>query len=163
MNNISLKIRGLPKNTYVFLDDKLIKHKKDSFANKIFNCQTEKAQISLKVYKVQDLTLKHWWLNEIVYFIFSLFGLLDFRGKGNFYEICYEAMLPLCENTEIQLNFDRKGEKAIVVSKSNIEIEEKENKKEINGVAKKRFKWVVAAKIFAWIVLAVVICLCAIL
>ena len=163
MNNISLKIRGLPKNTYVFLDDKLIKHKRDSFANKIYNCETEKSQISLKIYKVQDLALKHWWLNEIVYFIFSLFGLLDFRGKGGFYEISYEAILPLDAKTEVMLNFDRKGEKAIVVNKSNIEIEEKENKKEINLVAKKRFKWLVFAKILAWILLAVVVCVCVIM
>lgn len=158
MNNISLKVKGVPKNTFIFLDDKLIKAKKDSFANRVFKGQTEKNKISIKIYKRQDLTLKNWWLYEIFYFVFSLFGLLDFRGKGNFYTLSYEAMLTLNVDTQIDLSFDRKGEKAIVVNNSSTEIEEKENKKEIDLIAKKRFKWVVFAKILAWIALAVGIC-----
>lgn len=163
MNNIDLKVRGLPKNSFIFLDDKIIKPKKNAFSSRVFVGQTEKQKISLKIYKVQDLSLKNWWLYEICYFILSIFGLFDYRGKGTFIELSYEATLNLAPDTQIELMFDRKSEAGLVVKNSNIEIEEKENTKQVNMVAKKRFKWVVFAKILAWIVLAVVICLCAFL
>lgn len=160
MNSISLKVRGVPKNTYIFLDDKLIKQKKDSFSNRVFKGQTEQRRISLKIYKAQDLTLKNWWLYEICYFLISCFGLFDYRGRGGFHKITYEAMLTLDTNTNIELMFDRKSEKAIEVKSSNIEIEEKQNTKEIDKVAKKRFGWLIFAKVLAWIALAVVIAVC---
>ena len=160
MNNITLKVRGTPKNSLIFLDDKLIKTKKDSFGNKMFKGQTSKNEISLKIYKVQELTLKNWWLYEILYFILSIFGLFDYRAKTGFYDVTYEANIKLNEDTQLELNFDRKTENAFTVKATNTELNEKENKKEQNLKAKKRFKWTIVCKVLAWILAAVVVSLC---
>ena len=160
MNNITLKVRGAPKNSLIFLDDKLIKTKKDSFGNKMFKGQTSKNEVSLKIYKVQELTLKNWWLYEILYFILSIFGLFDYRAKTGFYDVTYEANITLKENSELEMSFDRKSENAFQIKQTNIELNEKENKKEQNLKAKKRFKWTIVCKVLAWILAAVVVCLC---
>ncbi len=160
MNNITLKVRGATKNSLIFLDDKLIKTKRDSFGNKVFKGQTSKNEISLKIYKVQELTLKNWWLYEILYFILSIFGLFDYRAKTGFYDVTYEANITLKENSELEMSFDRKSENAFQIKQTNIELNEKENKKEQNLKAKKRFKWTIVCKVLAWVLAAVIVCLC---
>lgn len=153
MNNLSLKIRAIPSNSFVFLDEKLIKMKKNQFSNRTYALHTEKKQVSLKIFKVQELTLKNWWVYEILYFVLSVFGLFDFRRKSSFYELSFDANLELIENSNVELVFETKSENAVTIKNSNIELDIKENTKKVDELAKKRHKAVVWLKVGIWLLM----------
>lgn len=157
MNKLTLKIKAVQKGTFVYVDDKQQTYKKDRFSNRIYTLFTEKKQISLKIYKYQDLNTKYWWLYEIMYFFLSIFGLFDIKGKQNYYVIKYEALIDLNEETNVDLAYDYKAGQAFKQIKTNTELHEVQNQKQISKQAKKRSKIVLWSRIAVWVVLAIVV------
>ena len=85
MKQLTLHLRGAGRiNPTIMIDGQQAKAKKNKFGSLDVNYTTEKDKVEVAIYRHLQLASPLWWLIEIFFYIFSLFGLLDTsRQKDN--------------------------------------------------------------------------------
>lgn len=152
--------------TEIYVDGKRVsfkKKKKQRFAS----IQTEKENVELEIKRYSRYNFKLWFLNELIFFIISIFGIFDQRF-GNFcYETTCKIQIPLTnESTNFAFRFlvpKNNGEVVRIEKGSDGEIVE--NKFIKNNVLAKRAKIMRGTKIATTILIlaAVITTLCVVL
>lgn len=158
MKNVNLILRGMDaKNAVIFVDDKAVKTKRNNFGGQTATVQTENNSVRVRVESVLELQNPMWFLTNILFFLISCFGIFDIRPSKNFTVVEYDATISLSDGeNNIALTLDlNKAPK--VLAESACQIEENQNKLEVDEKLKKRKKILTISKIFTFIISVVII------
>lgn len=78
MKQVNIKIKGASKINPIFLvDGKKVKFKKNNYGSYEANVETENNKLEIELYRYLEISGRLWWLMSIVFFVISLFGILD--------------------------------------------------------------------------------------
>jgi len=153
MNNVNLKIAGYSSSQpAILVDDKTIKMKKNEFGGYECSFQTEKETIDIKIFKFLEINGPCWFLLYMFYFLIGIFGIFDVKLEKKCLIIDYHSTITLKENSTIQIKFltypDNK-----VSCETDCEIQQLNNRCEIDNNAKKKLKILKITKIILWLAL----------
>ena len=158
MKEVNLILRGMDaKNAVIFVDDKAVKTKRNNFGGQTATVQTENNSVRVRVESVLELQNPMWLLTNIFFFLISIFGLLDVRPSKTLTVVEYDATITLVDGeNNIALTLDlNKAPK--VLAETACQIEEHQNKLEIDETLKKRKKILKISKIFTFIISVIII------
>lgn len=158
MKEVNLILRGMDaKNAVIFVDDKAVKTKRNNFGGQTATVQTENNSVRVRVESVLELQNPMWLLTNIFFFLISIFGLLDVRPSKTLTVVEYDATITLVDGeNNIALTLDlNKAPK--VLAESACQIEEHQNKLEIDETLKKRKRILKISKIFTFIISVIII------
>ena len=158
MKEVNLILRGMDaKNAVIFVDDKAVKTKRNNFGGQTATVQTENNSVRVRVESVLELQNPMWLLTNIFFFLISIFGLLDVRPSKTLTIVEYDATITLLDGeNNIALTLDlNKAPK--VLAETACQIEEHQNKLEIDETLKKRKKILKISKIFTFIISVIII------
>ena len=78
MNSLFLKIRGASKlNATVLCDNKPVKFTKNKYGGYETTYETTAKRVNVKIYKYLEINNPLWWLFSWIFFIISIFGILE--------------------------------------------------------------------------------------
>lgn len=158
MKKMNFKLKGIiPRNTQIFVDDKLLKTKKDKFGNKIIEYQTEKDKVIVRVFKFLELDSKAWFWLEMLYFFLTLFGIFDVRLDKKCLVLDSLFEFDTMDGAEVTLKINKfEPEGKAVLVESNVTYIEKKNQQHVDVKAKEKLKKLKIAKIVSLILIAVI-------
>lgn len=162
MKTLNLKIQGgLELNPLIEIDGKAVDYKRNKDGNIEIKHQTENDCANVSVKNVLEINGRCWWLVQMLYFIISLFGLLNPRLPKACYKLEYQAKVNLTDgdnNLTLKFcNLKNNGKAVEVVSELNIE--EEINESSIDQKAKKRKKWLLVSQLIGWVLLVIALSL----
>lgn len=158
MKNLTIKISGAGKqNNLIFIDDKEVKLKKNSFGSYDHTVQTEKDTVNIKIKSLLEINSKMWFLTNIFFFIISVFGIFDIRLPKKCLAVSFEENVKLHgEQNEITIALlTQNADKPCATVKSECEVEEVKNICVQDAVALKRRKTLKTTKILLWVALII--------
>ena len=159
MNTLNLKLVNTANiNPTIFVDDKQIKFKKNSFGSIIAQTQTDKNEVELSIYKFLELSSPLWWFWGIIYYIVGILGIFDVFYPKNCFAINCKIKVKLnSTNSKLDISFGSiTGDKAIEYMPTDCEIEEIKNEFYLDKTAKKRRSILLITKIISWFVIPIV-------
>lgn len=159
MNKLKIKIKAPLKNLCVEIDGKVIEPKQNDYSNYYYDIETEKSSVNVVITRLLELETKLWWLWQMLYFVVSLFGILDLKQDKKQLKVFYNAEIELNGENFVDFTINRSGDKAVNILNTNAEIKETENKLEKSKTAIKRKKIIKYSKIGAWILIFVIVLL----
>ncbi len=158
MKEVNLILRGMDaKNAVVFVDNKAVKTKRNNFGGQTATVQTENNSVRVRVESVLELQNPMWLLTNIFFFLISIFGLLDVRPSKTLTIVEYDATITLGggeNNIALTLDLNKAPK---VLAETACQIEEHQNKLEIDETLKKRKKILKISKIFTFIISVIII------
>lgn len=158
MNNLEIKLTGVQNidEIVVNVDDNPQKFKKNEFGSLICNYQTENDKVNIKVSRMLDCGGILWFITQLLFFIISIFGLLDIHHREKCLIIDFETEIDLKDENKITLQFNsqQENEKAINVQ-TDLTSQEISNKYYLDVKSKKTIKYLRLAKIL--LALAIII------
>ena len=158
MKKLNLKLQGgYNFKPCVEIDGEIVPYKRNRNESAVINYQTQKDVVSVRVFNVLELNGPCWWLVQMCFYIFSLFGILNPKADRNLFLISYSAKLHLSDgenNVTLKFNQTKDKSRAIDVLGEN-QVEEEQNFYEFNEQTKKRKKILKVSYVCAWIVLAI--------
>lgn len=163
MKKLNLKVNSnLNIDAYFLVDGKSVKGKKNKFGNTVKCLETDKEEVEISIFDFNEMQGKLWFLTSFIFFIISLFGLLDIRLNKNCRSIDCKLKVKLDkEVNEMSIgynNFEDNG--SAVHFEGDCEVEVISNRYYINEELKKRFKimkWVKIATVLVAIVALILI------
>lgn len=157
MNTLKLKISGCPKGqATVLVDNQKFKAKRNNYGNIEGTFQTEKSSVEISIYKYLEINGKLWVLMSLIFFVISLFGILEPRYDKHCIVYAYKIKVDLNETSEVKLalnGYSNNG-RAFEIS-TECQNQELTNIYYVDNKAKKRLKIMKVVKIFMWIGLIV--------
>ena len=97
-DKLNLKIKmGYAKNTTITVDGSKVKFTKDKYGNYTYIHKTESNIANVKIINYLDINTKHWFISNIIFFIISLFGILDKKFDKSF----------IVKDCEFNVNLDK--------------------------------------------------------
>ena len=156
MRTLNLKLQGgYNFRPYIEIDGKLVPYKRNKNKSAVINYQTEKAVVDVNITNALELNGPCWWLVQMCFYIFSLFGIFNPKVDENLYLIKYSAKLHLADGeNNITLKFNQTKDKARaidILGEGNVE--EINNIYEFDNRAKKRKKILKFSHICSWVLL----------
>lgn len=113
MRTLNLRVRGYKNvSPVVKIDGKLIKLKKNKFGSYGIDYETEQDKVEVTIYKYLEINGKLWWLLTPLFFIISIFGLLDplRDGKPIVVDGRFVIDMTSSENRKVDLVLERFAE-----------------------------------------------------
>ena len=150
MNKLILKLNGInAKGIDLKIDGERVKPQKNKFGNRFFEYETEKETAHIAIKKYLEINSRAWLIWQMLFFFFSLLGILDVRPDKRCSVVDCEFEVPLKEDTKITLtmNYTKNEEKALKVE-ADTDVKEIKNVAYVDQKAKKRLKIVRVLKIF---------------
>ena len=156
MNKLYLSVNNLPAHTDIFLDGKFYKPKKVKKKAPVIEYETNNSTVELTLRQYSHLNSRLWLLQEIMFFIISIFGIFDKRfGKFYYKENC-KIVFNVAAQTNATIKFYSPVSKRPVLKCSSTEsFNEVENVFELDKALKQKNKTLNIVK--ALIVVAVII------
>ncbi len=140
------------------IDGQIVKTKKNKYGNSQYNFDTEKDEIEVSVFRYLELGGKLWWLMAILFFVISIFGILNPSYEKKCVQIDYRVKLKLKDNNDITIKLNASGNDGKAGRIETVcEYEEIANNFDIDKVAQKRRKIIKIGEVLAWIALIVII------
>lgn len=162
MKTLNLKIQGgLELNPLVEIDGKVVDCKKNKDGTIEIKHQTENESANISIKNVLEINGRCWWLVQMLYYIVSLFGILNPRLPKVCYNVEYQAKVNLIDgdnNLTLKFCHLKKNGKAIEAD-GGLNIEETINESSIDEKAKKRRKWLLISQLIGWFLLVIAISL----
>ena len=161
MKGLTVELNNIQRLGYyeVFIDGNGVPPEKDEHGKLVCKHQTEKDSVKIQVVRYLDCGGVWWFITQILFFIISIFGLLDMRGKNRGVALDYVAEVET-DNfgyTTLNFNMPNDGAKAVDV-KSNTPVKEEANAYYTDEQAGKTFKKLFIAKIItAAVIVAAII------
>ena len=152
MKRLILKIASHSSiDSYFLVDGKRVKSKKDNFGKKCSTIETENDEVEIKIFDFDEMQGKLCFVSSLVFFIISIFGILDIKYKKNCRSIDCKLKVKLKnEENQLKISYNKfEDNEAAVNCEGDCEVEVISNKYYINEVSKKRFK------IMKWVKIAV--------
>lgn len=159
MRNVNLNVVGSSNlNPILAIDGKTLKTKKNKHGNIQYSFDTEKDEIELSVFRYLELNGRLWWLMAILFFVISIFGILNPPYEKKCIQIDYKVKLKLKENNDITIKLNASSNDGKVGRIETVcDCEEISNNFDIDKVAQKRKKIIKICEVIAWIALIVTI------
>ena len=151
-------MRGIDvKNAILSVDGKTVKAKHNEFGGQTANIQTENSSIKIHVESLLELQSPLWFFTNIFFFLISFFGIFDIKPTKNFTVVDYDATFTLVDGeNNIALTIDsNKAQK--VLAETICQVEEHQNKLEIDKNLKKRKRILTISKILTFIITIAII------
>ncbi len=155
MNNLKIKVTGSNKNELLLVDNKIVKYKRNNFGTIEADFQTEKSQVEVRVVRYLEITRKHWFWWQVLYFFISIFGIFDVKADKKCVVMDCHYLMSLNGDCEMKIQIDSTSSEPKVLAESNTEFQEIKNHVFVDKTAKKRLKGWRAFKIVLWIALAI--------
>ena len=156
MKKLNLKVASNSNiDAYFLVDGKRLKgrSKKDNFGNLCKVVEVENDVVEIRIFDWNEMQGKLWLLTSFVFFVISIFGLLDVRVNKNCRSIDCKLNVKLnSENSNLKIAYNKfqNGEVAVKFD-GDCDVEVVSNRYYINEECKKRFK------IMKWIKIATVV------
>ncbi len=157
MNELVLKMDSRANfSKGICIDGKSVNFKKNEFGSYEVKYTTEKKSVEVSIVKYLELSHKLWLLMSLIFFVISLFGLLDTPYDRKCIVIDCKFTVSLSEKTKVTLKFDQKAEsgKAIEIVSEN-PVQEINNVCYVDKKAKTRWRILLGIKIALWLALIV--------
>lgn len=161
MNQLNLKMTGAWNvKPVILIDDKPVKWKKNKYGNVEIIQQFDKDKVEVKICKYFELNGKLWFLMSMLFFIISLFGILDVPYNKKCIAVDCKFIVALAEKTEVKVKFNKLSDQGRAVEiESEAEVQEIINEYYVDTRAKKRRKILIITKLLVWIALIIsIIC-----
>ena len=100
MRKVTLEVAGYKFEPEIRVDGKLIRAKKNKEKRMVYTLETEKSELELDIYKWYEEESKLWLLMTIVFYLISLFGILDIKKEKFCRSLKYKGKLLLPEDKE---------------------------------------------------------------
>lgn len=150
MKELEIKLTGQQNlgEITINIDDKPVQFKKNNFGNLVCKYQTENDKVNIKIARMLDVGGVLWFITQLLFFVISIFGILDIHHKQKCFVIDFEADVELKEESKIllQLNTPREDDKAISIE-TDLSVQEITNKVFVDKKAKKTLKILTISKI----------------
>ncbi len=160
MKQLEIKLTGQQNlgDTFISIDDKPAKFKRNEFGNVVCKYQTENDKVNIKVYRMLDVGGIGWFITQLFFFIISIFGLLDIHRKEKCMIVDFESNVELKEQSKItlRLNTPQENGKAIDIE-TDLNAQEVSNKYYLDTQAMKTLKVLRLTKIILAIAIIVTI------
>ena len=155
MNKLNLKLINVVNlSPTILVDNKKVKPKKNQFGSYAITHETEKDEVEIKIFKYLEINGKLWFLMGMIFFIISIFGILDYRldRKCIIIDCCLKIKLNENTNAELKFNsFVSSGEAYTI--KTDAQVEQISNRYFVDTQAKKRVKILIITKLLCWVAL----------
>lgn len=158
MKNLNLKIASHSNiDAYFLVDGRRIKSKKDDFGNQCKVVETENDEVEIKIFDWNEMQGKLWYLTSFLFFIISIFGLLDIKLNKNCRSIDCKVKVKLgSQDNKLKIIYNKFEDGAEAIKyESDCEVDIISNRYYVNKECKKRFKIMRIVKVIT-VVLAVV-------
>jgi len=159
MNKIRFRITD--KSTIdnaILVDGKPVEFKKNKFGNFEYEHTTPNDTVNIKIYSLNELKHKLWFLMSIIFFIISGFGLLDWNFKKKYKVLEYDADIKIKEDSfaDIKIAKYASGTKAVTLT-TICENTENANAFKDDPILKKRARILLWTRLALWVVALVVL------
>jgi len=153
MNTLIFKMMNPTNDMWIYFDNKLLKPQK-KYGHDIYNYKTNKDMVEIKIYKINEVSFKHYILFHIIFFLISVLGLFNKRYDKRCIEIKYAANIKLIESSTVVAKYiiDTNNPDAIELE-TDVCYEVIENTKQISVEAKKRLKRLRLISILIYLIL----------
>ena len=157
MNEVNIKVTGgIKLNPVIFVDGKQLKVKKNQFGSLQATYTTDKDTIELSICKYLELSGKFWFLFAILFFIISIFGILNPFYDRKCIVIDSQHIIKLKEKNDVNIIFKNMVDQGQAVEiKTENEVEEIKN---IYYVDKKVKKWwliLIITEVCVWVAIII--------
>ena len=162
MKKLNLKITGHPHlDTYFLVDGKSVKGKKNKFGNISKFVETDKNEVEIAIFNFDEMQGKLWFLTSFVFFIVSIFGLLDVRANKKCRLIDCKLKVKLDkEENDLNITYNQFENNGCAIHfESDSAVEVISNRYYINEDVKKRVKIMKWVKIVTVIVAIIILIL----
>ena len=162
MKKLNLKITNNTNlDAYFLINGKKPKFKKNQYGNYISVIETESDQVEIKIYEWNEYKSGLWLITSVIYFIVSIFGILDIKQDKRFRSIDCNFKIKLeDEENNLKLTYNAfKDNDIAIVHEGDCEVEVLNNKYYIDEQSKKRYKTVRLIKLFVMILAVIAILL----
>lgn len=161
MREVEIKLMGqyYLNNAVIEVNGEPVKFKNNKFGNLVCNYQTESDRLSVKIYRLLDVGGFFWFLTQLLFFVVSVFGILDIHRKERCLVLDFQADFDLQDvnNLTLQINTPKENEKAVKVQ-TDLTYNEVLNEYYLDVKAKKKLKALTVTKlIFALAIIAAVV------
>lgn len=156
MRNLNLKLQGgYNLKPIVEIDGEIVTYKRNRNESAVINYATEKDVVQVRVTNALELNGPCWWLVQMCFYIFSLFGILNPKTDKNMFVMSYSAKLHLADgdnNVTLKINQTKDKARAVDVL-GEVQAEEETNVFTLDLQAKKRKKILKFSHVCAWLLL----------
>ncbi len=152
MNKITLSFNNSPQTEAVVLVDGNWISGKNVKGKTIYEYQTEKSQVELNIFSLHEFSGKFWWFFALIYYLISIFGLLNPKYEKSGKVFNYKGVVNLEENTFIKISYPiaKVGEMALNFFEKT-ELNNESNVYYVDETIKKRVKTFKFIKIIAFV------------
>ena len=161
MKILNLKLQGgYEYRPIIEIDGKEVAYKRNKHEAAMITDQTEKDSVDIKIKNILEINGPWWWFMQMLFFIISIFGILNQRLEKTCYIIDYQANIDLPNeqnDVTLKINLAKDGAKAVDVLSETKSRDESTNLFTLDQTAKKRKKILKISYIISWIVLVVVV------
>ena len=159
MKTLNLKIQGAQGlKPHILVDGQNMHYKRNKYGNIEISHETEKNSVEISISNVLEILGPCWWLVQMAFFIFSVFGIFNPKLEKMCYEINYKAKINLVEGiNDITITFLPNQEQAMQCDSEKVEV--LLNQCLLSEKAKKRNKILKTSKILSWLILIATILL----
>ncbi len=155
MNKLFLSVSNLPAHTDIFLDGKYFKPKKVKSQNPVIEYETLNSTVELTIKRYSHLNTRLWVLQEIIFFLISIFGIFDMRYGKFFYKANLKVVFDVSAETTAKIKFNAPlSNRPVINCTSENKVSQLENVFEIDNNLKKKHK---ILKIIKWLIVVVAI------
>ena len=150
MKQLTVELNNIQRLGYygVFIDGNSVLPEKDEHGKLVCRHQTENDSVKIQIVRYIDCGGVWWFITQILFFIISIFGLLDMqcRNRGIALDFIAEVETANFGYVTLNCNMIKDGAKAIEI-KSNTPVKEEANGYYADEQAGKTFKKLFIAKI----------------
>ena len=148
MNEVNIKVTGgIKLNPIIFVDGKQLKVKKNQFGSLQATYTTDKDTIELSICKYLELSGKFWFLFAILFFIISIFGILNPFYDRKCIVIDSQHIIKLKEKNDVNIIFKNMVDQGQAVEIKNIYYVDKK--------VKKRWIILIVTEVCVWVALII--------
>lgn len=152
-----LKIRNPLKDTFVNIDGNILVPIKDkTTGHTYYQYETEKPTVQLNITNFNEINTRHGILWQLLFFIISIFGILDKKSPKCFITINYDATIDVYNDVNLTVYINTSyNAKFPIEMKTETFVDEHRNIMYIDQLAQKKVKFLKIIKVIIWILLIV--------
>lgn len=162
MKTLNLKLQGGNSlKPIIQIDGKQIDYTRNKNQSITLTHKCESDSVNISITNAIELNGPCWWLMQMVFFVISIFGILNPKLVKVYYFVDYQASIRLDNDVnDVVLRFNTfsvKGRAVEPLNNDNNVVEEVKNEYGIDTKAKKRRKVMVFSYVMTWIIVILAI------
>lgn len=157
MKKLDLKVSShFVIDTCFLVDGKRLKSKKDNFGNACSLIETDNGDVEIEIFNWNEMQGKLWFLTSFIFYIISIFGLLDIKQNKSCRFINCKLKVKLKEENNLKIIYNKFQHNSKAINyEGNCEVEEISNIYYIDEICRKRFKIMKWVKIATFVLVIV--------